>query len=82
MVLGFILYETADLIYNMGAMTYHGTNYLYRWYYGMEDENTIKEREIEMLRLRLVNLEKRLLANRTSEDHETTEDREKKHKTN
>ena len=82
MVLGFILYETVDLIYNMGAMTYNGTNYVYRWYYGIEDEKTLKEKEIEMLRLRLEILEKRLLANGSSENHETTKNGKKKHDTN
>ena len=76
MVLGFILYETVDLVYNVGAMTYNGTAYLYRWYYNIEDED--REKEIEMLRLRLANLEQRLLTNGTSENHKTTEKGEKK----
>ena len=82
MVLGFILYETVDIIYNIGAMTYNGTNYLYNWYYGIEDEKILKDKEIEMLRLRLEILEKRLLADRSSENHEATENGEKKHDTN
>ena len=76
MVLGFILYETVDLVYNVGAMTYNGTAYLYRWYYNIEDED--REKEIEMLRLRLANLEQRLLANGTCKNHKTTEKGEKK----
>ena len=43
MVLGFILYETIDLVYNVGLMTYNGSSYLYKWYYGIENEE-IKER--------------------------------------
>ena len=81
MVLGFILYETVDLAYNMGLMTYNGTAYVYRWYYGIDDENTKKEKEIEELRLRLADLENRLLTNGSSEDHKTTKNGEKKHKT-
>ena len=82
MVLGFILYETIDIIYNVGAITYNGSAYLYRWYYGMGDEYANREKEIEMLRLRLEILEKRLLANGSSENHETTKNGKKKHNTN
>jgi hypothetical protein len=78
MVLGFILYETVDLVYNVGAMTYNGTSYVYRWYYGIEDEDIKKEKEIEELRLRLVDLENRLLTNGTCKNHKTTEKGEKK----
>ncbi len=73
MVLGFILYETADLVYNMGLITYNGSSYVYNWYYGIEDEETKKEKELEELRLRLAMLEKKLLANGSSEHHKRTE---------
>jgi hypothetical protein len=76
MVLGFILYETFDLVYNVGAMTYNGSTYLYRWYYQIEVLD--KEKEIEMLILRLANLEKKLLTNGAGENHKTTEKGEKK----
>ena len=82
MVLGFILYETVDLVYNVGAMTYNGSAYLYRWYYGMGDENANREKEIEMLILRLANLEQKLLANGAGENHKTTEKGKKKDKNN
>lgn len=78
MVLGFILYETVDLVYNMGLMTYNGTSYVYKWYYGIEDEETKKEKDIEDLRLRILQLEHKLLTDRASENHETTKNREKK----
>lgn len=73
MVLGFILYETADLVYNMGLITYNGSSYVYNWYYGIEDEETKKEKELEELRLRLAMLEKKLLTNGSSENHKRTE---------
>ena len=76
MVLGFILYETVDLAYNMGLMTYNGTAYVYRWYYGIDDENTKKEKEIEDLRLRIAELESRLLTDGSGKDHKKTEHRE------
>jgi len=82
MVLGFILYETADLVYNMGLMTYNGTAYAYNWYYGIEADEIKKERELEELRLRLAILEKQLLTNGTSEYHKGTENGKEKHKTN
>lgn len=82
MVLGFILYETVDLAYNMTLMTYNGTAYVYRWYYGIDDENTKKKKEIEELRLKLTDLENRLLTNGPSDNHKKTKHWEKKHKTN
>ena len=82
MVLGFILYETVDLVYNMGLMTYNGSAYMYKWYYGIENEETKKEKELEELRLRLAILEKKLLTNGPREDHKGTENGKKKHKTN
>ena len=78
MVLGFILYETVDIIYNLTAMTYNGTAYAYRWYCGMEDETVKKEKEIEELRVRLSDLENQLLTNGTSKDHKTAEKWKKK----
>ena len=75
MVLGFILYETVDLVYNVGSLTYNGTKYIYKWYYGINDETIVKEKEIELLRIRVKNLEKMLLTNGTSENHKETKDR-------
>ena len=72
MVLGFILYETFDLVYNVGALTYNGTKYIYHWYYGIEDEEIIQKKEIEMLKLRIKDLETRLLADRSCENHKKT----------
>ena len=48
MVLGFILYETFDVLYHAGSMTYNGTAYLYNWYYGVKDESISKEDEIKL----------------------------------
>ena len=77
MVLGFILYETVDLVYNVGALTYNGTKYIYQWYYGIEDETVIKEKEIELLRIRIKKLEQRLLTNGSSENHKEAKEGEK-----
>ncbi len=71
MVLGFILYETVDLVYNISALTYKGTKYMYKWYYGIED--VIKEKEIELLRIRIKDLEEKLLTNGPSENHKKAE---------
>jgi len=70
MVLGLILYETVDLLYNIGSLTINGTISVYNWYYAVPD--LPKEKEIEMLKMRLENLEKKLLTNGSSENHEET----------
>ena len=77
MVLGFILYETVDLVYNVGALTYKGTKYIYQWYYGIKDETVIKEKEIELLRIRIKKLEQQLLTNGPSENHKEAKNGEK-----
>lgn len=78
MVLGLILYETVDLLYNIGSLTMNGTAYVYKWYFGYLSEDIKKNKEIEMLRLRLDDLEKRLLTNGTSKNHEEAENGEQK----
>ncbi len=78
MVLGLILYETVDLLYNIGSLTMNGTSYVYNWYFGYLSEDIKKDKEIEMLRLRLDDLEKRLLTNGTSKNHKEAENGEQK----
>jgi len=80
MVLGLILYETVDLLYNISSMTINGTISVYNWYYSVPCKNIPKE--VEMLRLRLENLEKKLLANGTCENHTETKNREQKNGNN
>ena len=50
MVLGFILYETFDIVYHLGSLVFGGGKFFYRWYYGIDD--AVKrgdQKEIEML---------------------------------
>ncbi len=35
-MLGMILYETVDLVYNVSKITYNGVRGIYYWYYGLE----------------------------------------------
>ena len=62
MVMGFILYEAFDIVYNLSSLLFGGGKYFYYWYYGIDE--TIKqgnEKEIEMLLKRIEILEKNLL---------------------
>ncbi len=66
MVLGVILYETLDLAYSVGKITFNGVYYTYNWYYGftqedlnnkiINDENKLKQAEDK-----IKDLERRLL---------------------
>tara|TARA_Y100001935_G_scaffold248191_1_gene245066 strand:- start:296 stop:535 length:240 start_codon:yes stop_codon:yes gene_type:complete len=38
MVLGFILYETIDIAYNVGKIGYNSVTGLYNWYYDIKSE--------------------------------------------
>ena len=46
MVLGFILYETIDIAYNIGKLGYNSVTGLYNWYYDVKTED---QQEIERL---------------------------------
>ena len=50
MVLGFVLYESIDLAYNVLKLGYNGVSGLYYWYYTEpEKEETTESREQEIL---------------------------------
>ena len=62
MVMGFILYEAFDIVYNLSSLLFGGGKHIYYWYYGIDE--AIKqgnEKEIEMLMKRIEILEKNLL---------------------
>ena len=44
MVLGFILYETIDIAYNVSKLGYNSVTGLYNWYYDIktEDDNLVE----------------------------------------
>ena len=47
MVLGFILYESIDLVYNAGKLSYNAVTGAYNWYYQIESPE-VEERKREM----------------------------------
>lgn len=50
MVLGFILYESIDLVYNIGKLSYNVISGTYHWYYDIPSPE-VKERELEMTKI-------------------------------
>lgn len=50
MVLGFILYESIDLVYNVGKLSYNAITGTYNWYYGVQSPE-VQEREREMTKI-------------------------------
>ena len=63
MVLGLILYETVDVIYNVSKIGYNSVRGIYYWYYNEETPETKlleeKEQYIQDLEIRLARLEKK-----------------------
>ncbi len=61
MVLGFLLYEAADVVYNVGRVGWNSVAGVYRWYYGEEEEESqgrrLTEAEIDEIVDRLAKLE-------------------------
>ena len=67
MVLGFILYETIDLAYNVGKLGYNSVTGLYNWYYNVKSDDV---EEIE----RLTRLENKIdKISKLFEDHDLKE---------
>lgn len=66
-MLGFIIYETIDLTYTLGKLTYNGVTSIYYWYfqqqnkYDKDHENIEKKGEILLLEDKIRKLENRLL---------------------
>ena len=46
MVLGFVLYESIDLAYNIIKLGYNGITGVYSWYYYEPEEEVSREQEI------------------------------------
>ena len=46
MVLGFVLYESIDLAYNVLKLGYNGISGVYNWYYYEPEEEVSREQEI------------------------------------
>ena len=49
MVLGFILYEAVDLLWNFGGMTYRGSKLVYNWYYDIPTPDDIEISQLKKL---------------------------------
>ena len=60
MVLGFLLYEAVDLIWNFGAMTYRGSKNVYDWYYEVPTPDDIEIHKLEDIENRMKHLEELL----------------------
>tara|TARA_B100001142_G_scaffold106391_1_gene108250 strand:- start:1689 stop:1916 length:228 start_codon:yes stop_codon:yes gene_type:complete len=72
MVLGFILYEAVDLLWNFGGMTYRGSKTVYNWYYDIPTPDDIEINELKKLNDRIAHLEKLIQNNHITalDDHE------------
>ena len=53
-MLGMILYETVDLVYNVSKLTYNGVRGIYYWYYGLEypEQIEIEKRDALIIEIR------------------------------
>ena len=50
MVLGFILYETIDILYTVGKITINSGKYVYDWYYQLDELNDIENNKDEQIK--------------------------------
>jgi len=53
-MLGMILYETVDLVYNVSKITYNGVRGIYYWYYELEypEQIEIEKRDALIIEIR------------------------------
>ena len=49
MVLGFILYETIDVAYNVSKLGYNSITGLYNWYYNINSEEQEEKNRLDRL---------------------------------
>ena len=49
MVLGFILYETIDIVYNVSKLGYNSVTGLYNWYYDIKTEDDQEKERLDRL---------------------------------
>ena len=49
MVLGFILYETIDIVYNVSKLGYNSVTGLYNWYYDIKTEDDKEKERLDRL---------------------------------
>lgn len=69
MVLGYLLYEAVDILYNVARIGYEGVNKVYDWYKG-EDAPPLEKSELEKLKARMAVLEDVLTARNTHAEPE------------
>lgn len=57
MVLGYLLYEAVDILYNVARIGYEGVSKVYDWYKGEDSARPLEESELEKLKARMAVLE-------------------------
>ena len=59
-MIGWMLYETVDLVWHVSGMTYRGGKYIYDWYYDIPTPDEIEINKLKFLEDKVVHLEKLL----------------------
>jgi len=59
-MIGWMIYETVDLVWHVGGMTYRGSKYIYDWYYEIPTPDEIEINKLKFLEDKVVHLEKLL----------------------
>lgn len=77
MVLGFILYESIELVYNVGKLTVNGAYGLYSWYYDVKEPLT-EQMKLELKQIELIER----LTNRIENLEHLLEDKKEENSTN
>ena len=77
MVLGFILYESLELVYNVGKLTINGAYGLYSWYYDVKPAMT-EQMKLELKQIELIER----LTNRIENLEHLLEDKKEENSTN
>ena len=70
MVLGYLLYEAVDILYNVARIGYEGVSKVFDWYKGEDTARPLEESELEKLKARMAVLEDVLTARNTHTEPE------------
>ena len=74
MVLGYLLYEAVDILYNVVRIGYEGASKVYDWYKGEDTARSLEKSELEKLKARMEVLEDVLTARSPGSNTHTEKD--------
>jgi hypothetical protein len=70
-MIGFLLYETVDILYYVSKIGYNGINYIYKWYYNLnEDEKqNLSDEQIQLIECKMKEIDELIKTFKTNSNN-------------